>query len=83
MFDQKTQQPDQNQGSEQPLHQLTLNKGNERFIFRYRQGQEDALLDTLIDQVRSAQTSFDWFDAAVVSFKITQELINRARKQAE
>jgi hypothetical protein len=58
--------------------QLILNKGNERFIFRYEDGHEDALLDVLIDQARDSRTEFDWFDAAVLSFKLTQSLIGQA-----
>ena len=58
--------------------QLILNKGAERFIFRYDSGSEDELLDALIDQVKDNRTDFDWFDAAVLSFKFTQSLIGEA-----
>ncbi len=58
--------------------QLVLNKGAEKFIFRYEDGREDALLDALVEQARDKRTSFDWFDAAVLSFKLTQTLIGRA-----
>lgn len=58
--------------------QLVLNKGTERYIFRYEQGGEDELLDALIDQVKDHRTDFDWFDAAVLSFKLSQALIGRA-----
>jgi len=58
--------------------QLVLNKGSEKFIFRYEVGQEDDLLDALIEQARDKRTRFDWFDAAVLSFKLTQSLICQA-----
>ena len=58
--------------------QLVLNKGKEKFIFRYESGCEDKLLDTLIKQVEEKRTSFDWFDAAVLSFKLTQSLLGQA-----
>jgi hypothetical protein len=58
--------------------QLVLNKGTEKFIFRYQGGCEDKLLDALIDQAKDGRTSFDWFDAAVLSFKLTQSLIGQA-----
>jgi hypothetical protein len=58
--------------------QLVLNKGKEKFIFRYDSGCEDKLLDTLIKQVEDKRTSFDWFDAAVISFKLTQSLLGQA-----
>jgi len=58
--------------------QLVLNKGVEKFIFRYDNGHEDELLDALIEQAKDKRTDFDWFDAAVLSFKLTQSLIGQA-----
>ena len=58
--------------------QLVLNKGAEKFIFRYENGQEDELLDALIRQAKDKRLDFDWFDAAVLSFKLTQSLIGQA-----
>jgi len=58
--------------------QLVLNKGEEKFIFRYENGREDELLDILIEQAKDKRTDFDWFDAAVLSFKLTQSLIGQA-----
>ena len=58
--------------------QLVLNKGTEKFIFRYEAGCEDELLDALITQAKAGGSSFDWFDAAVISFKLTQSLIGQA-----
>ena len=57
-----------------------LNKGSEKYIFRYQGGSEDILLNTLIEQVNDERTSFDWFDAAVLSFKLTQSLIGQAEE---
>ena len=58
--------------------QLILKKGKQKFIFRYKSGSEDKLLDVLVEQARSGRTDFDWFDAAVLSFKLTQSLIGQA-----
>lgn len=58
--------------------QLILKKGKQKFIFRYDSGSEDKLLDVLIEQAKSGRTDFDWFDAAVLSFKLTQSLIGQA-----
>ena len=58
--------------------QLILNKGGEKFIFRYNSGCEDELLDALIEQAKDKRMDFDWFDAAVLSFKLTQSLIGQA-----
>ena len=52
--------------------QLVLNKGAEKFIFRYDKGRENELLDALIEQAKDKRIDFDWFDAAVLSFKLTQ-----------
>ena len=58
--------------------QLVLSKGSEKFIFRYENGREDELLDALIERAKDKRTDFDWFDAAVLSFKLTQALIGQA-----
>ncbi|MBN1818330.1 MAG: hypothetical protein JW828_13300 [Sedimentisphaerales bacterium] len=58
--------------------QLVLNKGGEKYIFRYESGAEAELLDCLVRQAGDERTSFDWFDAAVLSFKLTQSLIGEA-----
>ena len=58
--------------------QLVLNKGNEKFVFRYEEGNEGQLLDAFVAAASNPQTSFDWFDAAVLSFKLTQSLISEA-----
>ena len=63
---------------EKSNRQLVLNKGTEKFIFRYDAGCEDKLLDALIEQAKDSRTNFDWFDAAVLSFKLTQSLIGQA-----
>ena len=58
--------------------QLVLNKGRQKFIFRYESGDEDGLLQALVEQAMSRSTDFDWFDAAVLSFKLAQSLIGQA-----
>ena len=63
---------------QQNLRQLVLKKGAEKYIFRYQAGCEDALLEALISQASDSRTSFDWFDAAVLSFKLIQSLISEA-----
>ncbi len=58
--------------------QLVLNKGSEKYIFRFSNGDEHRILDALIEQANDHRTTFDWFDAAVLSFKLTQSLIKEA-----
>lgn len=62
------------------MKQLVLNKGSEKYIFRYQKGSEGHLLDTLVEQASDKRVDFDWFDAAVLSFKLTQSLIVEADK---
>ena len=58
--------------------QLVLNKGSEKYVFRYEEGSEGQLLDAFVSSAVNPQTRFDWFDAAVLSFKLTQSLIGEA-----
>lgn len=53
-----------------PQRRLTLNKGDERFIFRWEQGEEAGLLRALWDHVSDERTSFDAFDAAVLGDRL-------------
>jgi hypothetical protein len=57
---------------------MVLNKGVEKFIFRYEEGCENELIDALIEQAKDNRTNFDWFDAAVLSFKLSQLLVGQA-----
>ncbi len=58
--------------------QLVLNKGAQKYIFRYDVGAEDLLLESLVDQANDNNVDFDWFDAAVLSFKLARTLIDQA-----
>jgi hypothetical protein len=60
--------------------QLVLSKGGEKFIFRYEAGREDELLDALVEQAKDKRTNFDWFDAAILSFKLAELLVNQAEE---
>lgn len=63
---------------ENTMKQLVLNKGSEKYIFRYSEGSEGQLLDALVEKADDGGCDFDWFDAAVISFKLTQSLIGQA-----
>jgi len=58
--------------------QMVLNKGSEKYIFRYIRGQEQEVLESLMLSAKDKGLSFDWFDAAVLSFKLSQSLIEEA-----
>ncbi len=56
------------------VRQLTLSKGKERFVFRYRGGQEADVIDTLARMADDADSGLDWFDAAILSYQMGRRL---------
>ena len=52
--------------------QVMLVKGKHRYLFRYQQGSELAALDAFVALASDAQSDFDWFDAAVLSYQISK-----------
>jgi len=57
---------------------LSLYKGEHRFIFRYETGCEEEVLDAFVDMANERQNDFDWFDAAVLSFQLSKNLVDEA-----
>ena len=53
---------------------LSLMKGQQHFCFRYEVGQESKVLDALVEMVNRRDLSFDWFDAAVLSHQLGEQL---------
>jgi hypothetical protein len=58
----------------QGMKTLSLVKGRQHFCFRYEVGQESKVLDALVELVHRRESSFDWFDAAVLSHQLGQHL---------
>ena len=58
--------------------ELSLLKGEERFIFRYEPGREEDVLDAFVDLANERSSTFDWFDAAVLSFQLSKNLVEEA-----
>lgn len=58
-----------------PVRTLSLVKGPYRFTFRYRPGEEAILLQGVVDLVHRRDVPFDWFDAAVISHQLGQQLM--------
>jgi hypothetical protein len=56
------------------IRQLSLVKGEERFVFRYQAGQEPEVIDAFASMAGDAMSSFDWFDAAVLSYQMGRRL---------
>ena len=54
--------------------QLSLVKGEERFVFRYQSGQEGEVIDAFASLASNRESEFDWFDAAVLSYQMGRRL---------
>jgi hypothetical protein len=51
-------------------HSLSLVKGAHRYVFRYSEGCEARVLASFVSLAVDPETSFDWFDAAVLSYQM-------------
>ena len=58
----------------QTIRQLSLVKGEERFVFRYAGGQEAEVIDAIAELAADPDSAFDWFDAAVLSYQMGRRL---------
>ena len=56
------------------IRQLSLVKGEERFVFRYQAGQEGEVIDAFASMASDGTSAFDWFDAAVLSYQMGRRL---------
>lgn len=56
------------------IRQLSLVKGDERYIFRYQAGQEATVIDAFASMAADKASNFDWFDAAVLSYQMGRRL---------
>ena len=56
------------------IRQLSLVKGEERFVFRYQAGQEAEVIDAFASMASDQRSAFDWFDAAVLSYQMGRRL---------
>ncbi|MBK9127505.1 MAG: hypothetical protein IPM13_06860 [Phycisphaerales bacterium] len=53
---------------------LSILKGGHRFVFRYPEGRESELLASFVALANDPESEFDWFDAAVLSYQMGQQL---------
>ena len=56
------------------VRQLSLIKGDHRYVFRYLPGSEPKVLDAFARMANAREASFDWFDAAVMSYQMGRHL---------
>lgn len=60
-----------------PVHvvrQLSLVKGQHKYVFRYQAGREADIIASFADLAADEQHDFDWFDAAVLSYQMGRRL---------
>lgn len=62
---------------------LLLLKHGQQWIFRYEMGAEALLLRALADLSRDPHCGFDWFDAAIISHQLGDELHQQLKKLME
>ncbi len=62
------------------VRQLSLIKGDHRYIFRYAPGREPEVLDAFAEMASTQSGSFDWFDAAVMSYQMGRHMENELDK---
>lgn len=56
------------------VRQLSLVKSGHRYVFRYRAGREADIIAAFASLAAEAESEFDWFDAAVLSYQMGRRL---------
>lgn len=53
---------------------ISLVKDGHRFVYRCGLGQEPELLAHLVSEANDPESPLDWFDAAVLSYQLGQQM---------
>lgn len=56
------------------VRQLSLVKGNNKYVFRYMAGREADIINAFSEMAADTEQDFDWFDAAVLSYQMGRRL---------
>ena len=56
------------------VRQLSLVKGQHRYVFRYQSGREADVIGAFASMASDAKNEFDWFDAAVLSYQMGRRI---------
>lgn len=56
------------------VRELSLVKGDHRYVFRYSNGREADVIEAFASMATDADSPFDWFDAAVLSYQMGRRL---------
>ena len=73
------------EGKEGELRRLAIERDGHRYEIRYAPGEEPQVLDGLARLAQSGAGQLNWFDAAVLSHQLGQQLkrrLNRTRESA-
>jgi hypothetical protein len=60
--------------NERTIRQLSLVKGDHKYLFRYQPGNEADVIGALANLASDTQSEFDWFDAAVLSYQMGRRI---------
>ena len=52
------------------IRQVSLGKGNHRYVFRYAAGREEDVLNAFTELASNVEWEFDWFDAAALAYQM-------------
>jgi len=66
--------PNSGEASPDSFRQLVLMKKDQRFVFRYQLGHEQQMLNNLVELARDTASDLDWFDVAVLSHQLGQNM---------
>ncbi|MHC4981770.1 MAG: hypothetical protein ACYTF6_01210 [Planctomycetota bacterium] len=55
---------------------LTLAKAAHKYVFRYRVGAEEEIVDEIMRLAESPACNLDWLDAALLGFEVAQQAAN-------
>lgn len=61
---------------------LSMKKGEDSYVFWFHEGQESDLLSAFLTLADDETTSFDWFDAAVMSYQLGRPLSRETLEQS-
>ena len=64
-------------GEPKSAYQVSLMKGRQHYLVRCGDGDEEAVIAQLMRWAEDPDLDFDWFDAAILSRQINQQLFNR------
>jgi len=65
------------------IYQFALAKGADQYLVRCGAGDEESVINQLMEWAENPDLDFDWFDAAVLSRQVTQRVFGRAMGEAQ